>query len=119
MKAYVEKFASKTVNTEQWKTFLYEYMEKTYGQEVVDKLNTIDFELWLRGTGMPPVDPQFDTTLADACYELAHKWDTAREDKDLKHFSSSDVEKFTATQKSKWCLFSWFGHSLHLYSYSS
>jgi len=99
MKAYVEKFASKTVNTEQWKAFLYEYMEKTHGQEVVDKLNTIDFELWLRGTGMPPVDPQFDTTLADACYELAHKWDTAREDKDLKHFASSDVEKFTATQK--------------------
>ncbi|CAM0136731.1 Leucyl aminopeptidase yscIV [Umbelopsis sp. WA50703] len=99
MKAHVEKFASKTVNTEQWKAYLYEFMEKTYGQEVVDKLNTIDFELWLRGTGMPPVDPQFDTTLADACYKLADKWDQAREDKELKQFSPNDVSTFTATQK--------------------
>lgn len=100
MKAYVEKFASQSITTEMWKDFLYEYMEKHHGQAMVDKLNTIDFDTWINGKGMPPVDPQFDTTLADVCYELAKRWDEARHTNDFGGFSPKDVEQMSATQKS-------------------
>ncbi|KAJ8657418.1 leukotriene A-4 hydrolase/aminopeptidase [Lichtheimia ornata] len=99
MKSHVERFASKSITTEEWKAHLFEYMEKNHGQEVVDKLKTIDFDLWINGKGMPPVYPQFDTTLADQCYALAKRWDEARNSDDLSGFAPSDVEKFTATQK--------------------
>lgn len=101
MKAHVENFASESVTTEQWKAFLYEFMEKRYGQAVVDRLNTIDFDLWINGTGMPPVDPEFDTTLADICYKLADRWDKARDSQDFTGFSPEDIKDMKADQKSK------------------
>ncbi|KAI8972126.1 peptidase family M1-domain-containing protein [Pilobolus umbonatus] len=99
MKAHVLKFSSKSITTDDWKAHLYEYMEQHGGQETVEKLNTIDFDEWIYGTGMPPVDPHFDTTLADACFDLAKRWDEAREDEDTSSFSPEDVKNFTATQK--------------------
>ncbi|GAA5813641.1 hypothetical protein MFLAVUS_007125 [Mucor flavus] len=98
MKAYVQRFASTSISTEDWKDFLFEYMEKTHGQSMVDKLNTIDFDTWINKPGMPPVDPNFDTTLADACYDLAKRWDEAR-DQDLSSFSKDDIANFSAGQK--------------------
>lgn len=104
MKAHVERFASKSITTEQWLEHLHEYMESNHGKEVADKLKTIDFDLWINGTGMPPVDPNFDTSLADACYNLASRWDQARDSQDLSGFSSQDIEKFSSTQKSKYLI---------------
>ncbi|KAI9269391.1 peptidase family M1-domain-containing protein [Sporodiniella umbellata] len=98
MKAHVENFASKSITTEQWIDHLFSYMETHHGKETVEKLNTIDFDRWINGTGMPHVDPQFDTSLADACYDLAKRWNEARED-DLSSFSPKDVENFSSTQK--------------------
>ncbi|KAG0172365.1 Leukotriene A-4 hydrolase [Apophysomyces sp. BC1015] len=99
MKTHVKKFASQSITTEDWKQHLYEYFHEHHGQEMVDRLNTIDFDLWIRSPGMPPVDPQFDTLLADACYELAQKWDSARHSGDLSVFSSKDLDLFNALQK--------------------
>ncbi|KAI8344449.1 peptidase family M1-domain-containing protein [Chlamydoabsidia padenii] len=99
LKSYVGKFAGQSITTEQWKSYLYEYFEKTHGQALVDKLNTIDWNTWINGTGMPPVDPEFDTTLAKQCYDLADRWDKARNSTDLSGFSASDVETFSAGQK--------------------
>ncbi|KAI8977248.1 peptidase family M1-domain-containing protein [Mycotypha africana] len=99
MKAHVERFANKSITTDQWLAHLHEYMEKHHGQEVVDKLKQIDWDRWISGPGMPPVDPKFDTSLADACYNLAARWDQARQSDDLSGFSSKDVESFTSTQK--------------------
>jgi leukotriene-A4 hydrolase len=101
LKSYVGKFAGQSITTDQWKDYLYEYFEKTHGQALVDKLNTIDWNTWIHGTGMPPVDPEFDTTLAKQCYDLADRWDKARDNTDLSGFSASDVETFSAGQKSK------------------
>ncbi|RUO96409.1 hypothetical protein BC936DRAFT_142091 [Jimgerdemannia flammicorona] len=98
MRAHVERFASTSITTEEWQAFMFEFFEKNHGSAVVDKLKTIDFELWLRGTGMPPVDPGFDTTLADACHALAKRWDEAREHKHH-NFKPEDVAGFTPTQK--------------------
>lgn len=101
LKSYVEKFAGQSISTDQWKDYLYEYFEKTHGQPLVDKLNTVDWDTWINGRGMPPVDPEFDTTLAKQCYDLADRWDKARNSSDLSGFSPSDVKSFTPGQKSK------------------
>lgn len=101
MKAHVERFASKSITTDDWLAHIHEYMEKNHGKEVLDKLKSIDFNLWINGAGMPPVDPNFDTSLADACYNLAARWDAARTKEDLSEFSPKDIESFTSTQKSK------------------
>ncbi|KAI8890225.1 leukotriene A-4 hydrol [Backusella circina FSU 941] len=99
MKAYVENFASKSISTEDWQEFLFQYMKKNHGQAMIEKLNTIDFDAWINKPGMPPVDNEFDTTLTDACIDLAKRWDQARASDDLSQFSSKDVEDFTASQK--------------------
>ncbi|KAI9319681.1 peptidase family M1-domain-containing protein [Dichotomocladium elegans] len=99
MKAHVERFASTSITTSDWKNFLFEYMEKHHGQAMVDKLNTIDFDAWTKVPGMPLVDPAFDTTMADQCYALAQRWDEARGSTEFSTFAPGDVETFTATQK--------------------
>ncbi|KAF7728912.1 Leukotriene A-4 hydrolase [Apophysomyces ossiformis] len=99
MKAHVERFASQSITTEDWKQHLYEYFGTHHGQAMIDRLNTIDFDHWIHSPGMPPVDPQFDTSLADACYDLAHKWDAARNTDDFSAFSADDVRSFNALQK--------------------
>lgn len=109
MKAHVEQFASKSITTEDWIAHLRTYMEKHHGKEMVERLNKINWDLWINGTGMPPVDPQFDTSLADACYDLAKRWEEARNTNDLSSFSPKDVENFTSTQKS----------NLYIYIYRS
>ncbi|KAG0796134.1 hypothetical protein G6F26_001207 [Rhizopus arrhizus] len=99
MKAYVENFASTSISTEDWKNFLFQYMEKVHGPSMIEKLNTIDFDAWINQPGMPPVDNAFDTTLADACLDLADRWDKSRDEQSLAQFSSKDVENFSAGQK--------------------
>ncbi|KAG1490726.1 hypothetical protein G6F46_008776 [Rhizopus delemar] len=99
MKAYVENFASTSISTEDWKNFLFQYMEKVHGPSMIEKLNTIDFDAWINQPGMPPVDNAFDTTLADACLDLADRWNKARDEQSLAQFSSKDVENFSAGQK--------------------
>ncbi|ORX89777.1 hypothetical protein K493DRAFT_232463 [Basidiobolus meristosporus CBS 931.73] len=108
MKAYVREFAGKALTTDEWKTFLYSYMEKTHGQEKVDLLDQVDWKAWLHTPGMPPVDNSFDQSLAHACTHLAGKWDKSRETpfepspNDLKEFSPSQkvffLEKVLETQ---------------------
>ncbi|KAI8967114.1 peptidase family M1-domain-containing protein [Mycotypha africana] len=99
MKAHVQRFASTSISTEDWKQFLFEYMEKTHGSSMMDKLNTIDWDAWINQPGMPPVDPGFDTSLADACIDLAKRWNQARDKEDLSEFSGKDIQDFTAGQK--------------------
>ncbi|CAO3688041.1 unnamed protein product [Rhizopus stolonifer] len=99
MKAYVENFASTSISTEDWKDFLFKYMRKVHGPSMVEKLNTIDFDAWINQPGMPPVNNAFDTTLADACLDLANRWDNARDLPALDQFSPKDIEKFSAGQK--------------------
>ncbi|KAG0052561.1 Leukotriene A-4 hydrolase [Gryganskiella cystojenkinii] len=98
VKAHVQEFAGRSINTDDWKAFLYSFMEKTFGQEKVDLLNQVDWEAWLAGTGMPPVDNKFDDTLARACSCLSKKWDHARHEAHPKEFSSEDLKEFTSTQ---------------------
>ncbi|GJJ73186.1 leukotriene-A4 hydrolase [Entomortierella parvispora] len=98
LKAHVQEFAGRSINTDDWKAFLYSFMEKTFGQEKVDLLNKVDWEAWLAGTGMPPVDNKFDDTLARACSCLSKKWDQSRHEAHPTEFTPKDLEEFSSTQ---------------------
>ncbi|CAJ0763134.1 4704_t:CDS:10 [Entrophospora sp. SA101] len=66
MKAHVKNFIGKSITTQDWKDFLYSYMETNYGPEMKAKLDSIDWNSWLYAPGMPPVKNDFDQTLAKA-----------------------------------------------------
>ncbi|KAG9067400.1 Leukotriene A-4 hydrolase [Linnemannia hyalina] len=99
VRAHVQEFAGRSINTDDWKAFLYSFMEKNHGQEKVDLLNKVDWEAWLAGTGMPPVENKFDDTLAKACNCLCKKWDHSRTVEKPTEFSPKDIEEFSPTQK--------------------
>ncbi|KAI1316324.1 Leukotriene A-4 hydrolase [Mortierella claussenii] len=102
LRAHVQEFAGRSINTDDWKTFLYSFMEKNHGQEKVDLLNKVDWETWLSGAGMPPVDNKFDDTLARACNCLCKKWDDSRHEAhpttSNTGLSSEDIKDFSSTQ---------------------
>ena len=61
-------------------------------------LDTIDWESWLYKPGMPPVKPDFDTSMVDQCYQLADKWYHHSLKNKFHKFSSEDIKSFTANQ---------------------
>lgn len=53
MRSYIEKFAYKSIDSYQWKDYLFEYFA-----DQKDVLNEVDFDAWFYGLGMPPVKPR-------------------------------------------------------------
>ena len=53
LRAYIEKFAYQSIDSYQWKQFLFEYFE-----EKKALLDQVDFDAWFFGFGMPPVQPR-------------------------------------------------------------
>ncbi|XP_043943121.1 leukotriene A-4 hydrolase-like [Protopterus annectens] len=90
--AYVWKFAFKSITTDDWKTFLYDYFK-----DKADVLNKVNWDAWMNTPGMPPAQPQYDTTLADKCTTLSQRWSKAKES-ELYSFSSADIEEMTPLQ---------------------
>lgn len=99
---YFKTFAGKSISTQDWKSHLFSYFGKhSNGQNIVDKLKKVDWDGWLHGSGLElPVKMEYDTTLADAAYSLAAKWDDARKKGEMA-FSKSDLESFTSSQTGK------------------
>ncbi|KAF9917436.1 Leukotriene A-4 hydrolase [Lobosporangium transversale] len=103
LRAHVRQFAGQSINTNDWKAFLYSFMEGNFGQEKVDLLNKVNWDAWLSGTGMPPDDNMFDDTLARACTSLSKKWDESRHvaqpvTAEKTGFSPVDIKTFSSTQ---------------------
>ncbi|KAK6488103.1 leukotriene A-4 hydrolase-like [Huso huso] len=92
VKSYIQMFAHSSVSTDDWKNYLYKYFK-----DKVDILNKVDWNGWMHTPGMPPVKPQYDTTLADACIALCKKWIKASE-ADLSSFSAADLQKLSSHQ---------------------
>ncbi|KAK8854951.1 leukotriene A-4 hydrolase/aminopeptidase [Kwoniella newhampshirensis] len=101
MRDYVKTFEGYSIDTDQWRDHLFDYFGKLEGGSAfVRKLGKVDWDAWLHGAGEDLcVDMQYDDTLSKACYELAVRWDEARDSDDLSSFSATDVERFSATQK--------------------
>uniref|UniRef100_A0A7N6AAC7 Leukotriene A-4 hydrolase n=1 Tax=Anabas testudineus TaxID=64144 RepID=A0A7N6AAC7_ANATE len=92
VKSYIQLFAYSSVTTEDWKNYLF-----TYFKDKVDILNKVDWNAWMFTPGMPPVKPQYDTTLADACIALSQRWTKAKE-QDLGSFTEYDVKSLSSHQ---------------------
>lgn len=94
---YFSTFRYKSLDTYQFMDTLYDFFAAKK-----DKLDAIDWQSWLYKPGMPPVKPNFDTTLVDQCYILADKWFntvSSLSSVDLhRDFSAADIEGFTANQ---------------------
>lgn len=92
VKSYIQLFAYSSVTTEEWKAYLF-----TYFKDKVDLLNKVDWNAWMHTPGMPPVKPQYDTTMADACIALCQRWVKAKEG-DLSGFSGADLKTLSSHQ---------------------
>ncbi|XP_033935515.2 leukotriene A-4 hydrolase-like [Pseudochaenichthys georgianus] len=92
VKSYIQMFAYGSATTDEWKNYLF-----TYFKDKVDVLNQVDWHAWMFTPGMPPVKPQYDTTLADACIALSQRWIKATE-QDLSSFQVSDMKPLSSHQ---------------------
>ncbi|KAI3366572.1 hypothetical protein L3Q82_009194, partial [Scortum barcoo] len=92
VKSYIQLFAYSSATSDEWKNYLF-----TYFKDKVDVLNKVDWNAWMFTPGMPPVKPEYDTTLADACIALSQKWIKAK-DQDLSSFQESDVKTLSSHQ---------------------
>ncbi|KAL7742279.1 hypothetical protein ACLKA6_005540 [Drosophila palustris] len=73
LRDYLKKFAYKSIETDDFKGALYDYFKDS---DQKDKLSVIDWDLWLKSEGMPPIIPKFDQTLANITNDLANLWST-------------------------------------------
>ncbi|XP_032077104.1 leukotriene A-4 hydrolase [Thamnophis elegans] len=92
LRAYIQQFAYKSIVTEDWKNFLYSYFK-----DKVNVLNKVDWNAWMHTPGMPPVKPEYDTTLSNTCVALSQRWIKAIES-DLGSFSSADIKDMSSHQ---------------------
>ncbi|KAG8137989.1 putative Leukotriene A(4) hydrolase protein [Naja naja] len=88
----LKEFAYKSIVTEDWKNFLYSYFK-----DKVNVLNKVDWNAWMHSPGMPPLKPEYDTTLTNACVALSQRWIKATES-DLGSFSSADINDMSSHQ---------------------
>lgn len=93
LRAYIEQFMFKSIDTNQWKQFLFSFF-----QDQEETLNSVDWDAWLYCPGMPPVNLHFDNNLLAEIYQLSQNWSTARNN-DLDQFSAQDLDKFSTQQK--------------------
>ncbi|XP_017088966.2 leukotriene A-4 hydrolase isoform X1 [Drosophila bipectinata] len=71
LRDYLKKYAYKSIETNDFKSALYDYFKDT---DKKDKLEAVDWDLWLSSEGMPPIIPKFDESLANVTKELALLW---------------------------------------------
>ncbi|KAJ4265585.1 Leucyl aminopeptidase yscIV [Fusarium torreyae] len=90
---YFTKWSGKSLDSFEFKQTFLDFFNNLGNDEVSKKVAEIDWDGKFYTPGLPP-KPEFDTTLANQCYDLANKWKDA-------HFepSAKDLENFTANQK--------------------
>ncbi|KAI8894300.1 peptidase family M1-domain-containing protein, partial [Globomyces pollinis-pini] len=92
IKAYVVEFSHKSITTDDFKMFLYQYF--TNQKETLDKVQWND---WLHKPGMPIVTNLFDDSLVKSSQDLAKRWNEHSKSLDL--FTKSEFDTFTSNQK--------------------
>eukprot|EP00042_Codosiga_hollandica_P053495 m.701133 g.701133 ORF g.701133 m.701133 type:complete len:607 (+) comp58710_c0_seq5:46-1866(+) len=94
LKQYIENFAYETVTTQDFRRFLLNYFVCQPAK--VALLEEVDWDTWLNAPGMPPVIPEYDTSLADTAFQLATRWTAAQAPFD--QFSAGDLAGFSSLQ---------------------
>ena len=96
VKAHVEMFSHKSINTKDFKDFLFKYFGSD--AEKTKILLSVDWDAWFHKPGMPIIDNQFDDSLAKICIKLANDWDSTRESKSYPK-NSKDFLDLSSNQK--------------------
>ena len=92
LKSYIDHFKFKSIITDDFKRFLYQYFK-----DKTKVLDQIDWNLWLNSTGMPPIIPDFDLSLSKECSELGERW-IAANDNEVSAFTKRDLQSMNAWQ---------------------
>ncbi|KAF4967502.1 hypothetical protein FSARC_4966 [Fusarium sarcochroum] len=90
---YFTKWSGKSLDSFEFKQTFIDFFDNLGNDEVSKKVAEIDWDGKFYTPGLPP-KPEFDTTLANQCYDLANKWKDASFEP-----SAKDLENFTANQK--------------------
>ena len=92
--AYVAKFSSQILTSEDFRDFFMEHFQKN------EAVKLVDWDKWLYKPGMPPVEPKFDRTLSAQSEKLAKSWlavdrtGSAVPDEDISKWSSARITCF-------------------------
>ena len=92
---YFTTFKEKSVDSYEFKACLLDFFASD--SEASKKLQDLDWDTWFYKPGFPP-KPSFDTALADACLDLAARWQALAQDKPGFKPSASDIEGFSGQQ---------------------
>ncbi|XP_052678415.1 leukotriene A-4 hydrolase-like isoform X2 [Crassostrea angulata] len=92
LRAYIENFKQQSIDTNQWKDFLYSYFH-----DKTEVLDSVEWEKWFYGQGMPPVMPKYDDSFSVPCKQLCQRWSTSA-DNDLDQFDPSDLTSMAPLQ---------------------
>lgn len=92
---YFTEYKERSVDSYEFKSTLLTFFDSD--NDAWKKLQSLDWDSWFYKPGFPP-KPDFDTTLADQCYDLADKWQEKNDGKTNFKPSASDIKSFTANQ---------------------
>jgi len=100
LRSYINNFKNKSLTTQQWKNYLYEYFESE--KSVLD---SVEWDAWFHSPGMPPHIPDYDVTMMQACVDLSEKW---QKSSDCDEFGADDLNELSTKQR-----FEFLGELLH------
>ena len=92
---YFTTFKQRSVDSYEFKATLLSFFESD--NDTFKKLSDVEWDTWFYKPGYPP-KPDFDTELADMCYNLAEKWEALNTGTTSFKPSKKDIESFTASQ---------------------
>ncbi|XP_050352413.1 leukotriene A-4 hydrolase isoform X1 [Nymphalis io] len=87
LRSYLNNFQRQSIDTDQFKSYLLNYFKDN------EKLKTVDWDTWLYKNGMPPVIPNYDTSMTKSVKSLLEHINEPSV-----YFSSDDVKSFTPHQ---------------------
>ncbi|XP_041984429.1 leukotriene A-4 hydrolase isoform X2 [Aricia agestis] len=91
LRSYLNKFARKSLDTDQFKEHLLTYFKDN------KNLSNVDWNTWLHKSGMPPIIPDYDTSMTKAVTSLLSKLtegDAALDYSDVKAFTPHQMINF-------------------------
>ena len=82
IKAYIQNFRYKCLDSYDFKEFFLNYWKEIDGAK--DKLASIDWECWLKKAGMPPVLRKVESKLINDAQALVEKWSNVGAEEEFK-----------------------------------
>lgn len=70
--AFIQKFKHQSIESNQFKWFAINYFSRSGRTAKI--IESVDWDTWFYGEGLPPVQPCYDDELMRPCHELADSW---------------------------------------------